>query len=421
MRIVYFAAFVLVATGVCGDKKNSCSDLERQCMDAAMFYSNSSDYQTLTNAFQTGNVSFNVAAVANRTCRHNENVLRYCLWSAQACDQPLSQAGLEASLPVYEICDSPLLGSYVTSLITCNKKLGFLNLFTEIVVNVTNQMTGNDWSTVQNLMNYQCRLYQEMRILLDTHWRTIINVCGASDYNSLEAFYHDLNSAYKCINGISHYNTTTATNSTVGPTEQPWWQTTPSWWNYNTTYAPWWQTTQSWWSNYTTAIPWWQTTQSWWSNYTTAMPWWQTTQNWWQTNTTMQPPVVEIPSYLLTPFNVTCRRGNVNVSEPDLDLVDSLVMVFDGDNTLYCRLILNDLHSWILARSGKTREKRASDYEPVKVDCSRGNLTISSVDPGTSESTDLVFRTGGSKACITMYREFLTYIGGFYRSGRHAE
>ncbi|XP_055332460.1 uncharacterized protein LOC129584336 [Paramacrobiotus metropolitanus] len=150
----------------------------------------------------------------------------------------------------------------------------------------------------------------------------------------------------------------------------------------------------------TTEYPWVHTTQDWW--------------NWWQSNTTARPPV-DIPWYLVTPFIVTCRRGSINMPEADVDLVDSLITVFEGDNTLSCRLILNDLHTWILMKTGMTREKRASNYDPIIVDCTRGNLTISSVDPGTSESTDLVFRTGASKACISTYQSFLTYLSSFYR------
>ncbi|XP_055347175.1 uncharacterized protein LOC129594498 [Paramacrobiotus metropolitanus] len=121
----------------------------------------------------------------------------------------------------------------------------------------------------------------------------------------------------------------------------------------------------------------------------------------------------EVPSYLLKTLNVTCRLGRVTLPEEDLDLVDSLTTVFDGDNTLNCRVILHDLHSWIVAKTGETRQKRASFYEPIKVECTRGNLTVSNVDPGTSESTGLVFRTGGSNRCMETYREFLSYVTGF--------
>ncbi|XP_055347085.1 C-type mannose receptor 2-like [Paramacrobiotus metropolitanus] len=123
----------------------------------------------------------------------------------------------------------------------------------------------------------------------------------------------------------------------------------------------------------------------------------------------------EVPSYLTTPLKIGCRLGKLNFSENDLDLVDSLTTVFDGDNTLNCRLLLHDLHSWIVAKAGETRQKRASHYDPVTVECTRGNLTISSMEPGMSESTDLVFRTGASARCIKVYREFLTYVGSFYK------
>ncbi|XP_055349809.1 uncharacterized protein LOC129596525 [Paramacrobiotus metropolitanus] len=136
--------------------------------------------------------------------------------------------------------------------------------------------------------------------------------------------------------------------------------------------------------------------------------------------TTFQPPVTaapgDVPLYLLTPLNITCRLGRVTLPEPDLDLADSLTTVFDGDNTLNCRVILHDLHSWIVAKTGETRQKRASFYEPIKVECARGNLTVSNVDPGTSESTGLVFRTGASKKCMETYRDFLTYVTGFLQN-----
>ncbi|XP_055349757.1 uncharacterized protein LOC129596483 [Paramacrobiotus metropolitanus] len=157
------------------------------------------------------------------------------------------------------------------------------------------------------------------------------------------------------------------------------------------------------------------TTQSWAWNTTTFRPATPTTAA--ANTTSFRPPVtaapVELPSYLVNPLNITCRLGRVNLPEPNLDLVDAVTTIFDGDNTLNCRVILHDLHSWIVAKLGETRQKRTSFYEPIKVECTRGNLTISNVDPGTSESTGLVFRTGGSKKCIDTYREFSDYVTSF--------
>ncbi|XP_055349754.1 uncharacterized protein LOC129596482 isoform X2 [Paramacrobiotus metropolitanus] len=135
--------------------------------------------------------------------------------------------------------------------------------------------------------------------------------------------------------------------------------------------------------------------------------------------TTFRPPTTSttapavIPSYLANPLNITCRLGRINLPEPDLDLADAVTTVFDGDNTLNCRVILHDLHSWIVAKTDVSRQKRASFYEPIKVECTRGSLTVSNVDPGTSESTGFVFRTGASKNCIDTYRKFLDYVTGF--------
>ncbi|XP_055345190.1 uncharacterized protein LOC129593031 [Paramacrobiotus metropolitanus] len=133
--------------------------------------------------------------------------------------------------------------------------------------------------------------------------------------------------------------------------------------------------------------------------------------------TTFRPPItaapVEVPFYLLNPLNITCRLGRVNLPTLDLDLEDAMTTVFDGDNTLNCRVILHDLHSWIVAKAGEARQKRASFYEPIRVECSRGHLTVSSVDPGTAESTGMIFRTGASKKCMDTYREFLDYVTGF--------
>ncbi|XP_055347152.1 macrophage mannose receptor 1-like [Paramacrobiotus metropolitanus] len=126
---------------------------------------------------------------------------------------------------------------------------------------------------------------------------------------------------------------------------------------------------------------------------------------------------VDVPSYLLEPLNISRSLGRMQFPEGDLDLMDSLTTVFDGDNTLDCRVILHDQHSWILAKAGEARQKRSSYYEPITVQCTctRGNLTVSSLDPGNSESIGLVFRSGGSKKCMETYREFLTYLNGFYK------
>lgn len=123
------------------------------------------------------------------------------------------------------------------------------------------------------------------------------------------------------------------------------------------------------------------------------------------------------------PIIIFCRQGHLNFSASEIDdtwtqlaaqggdSLETFVAKFNGDNTLKCRYILRDLQRSLLLAKPRVMMPFLACYDAVFVECSyRDGLTMSSLDPESSEASNLSFRTESTHECRSLCMDFLKKV-----------
>lgn len=105
-------------------------------------------------------------------------------------------------------------------------------------------------------------------------------------------------------------------------------------------------------------------------------------------------------------LTIRCAKGRLTMTESDPDNLETSCAFFDGDKTLKCKTVLHGLHTYLLTqtKSGQNRD------DSVSVECKKGQLTFSEMDPDESEANSLTFRGDNTLKCRTILYGLHTWI-----------
>ncbi|XP_055339195.1 mucin-2-like [Paramacrobiotus metropolitanus] len=134
---------------------------------------------------------------------------------------------------------------------------------------------------------------------------------------------------------------------------------------------------------------------------------------------TLSPMSPSVQCFTMDRFTLECRRGHLNISETNMELISATTAVYNGDNSFDCRTVQFNLHRWILEQLG-VRERRSMN-DMVRIVCSRGSFDVSDQRPGLSDTTSIEFATNLSAKCMTYFTAFIEYMIRVYRSLQDAE
>jgi hypothetical protein len=112
-------------------------------------------------------------------------------------------------------------------------------------------------------------------------------------------------------------------------------------------------------------------------------------------------------------MTINCSKGNLLFSDPNHNKTDALTVFLKVDNTLRCRTIMHNAHSWLLPRPKRAAGDPAN---PTSVLCREGKLRFSDDKPDDSEANELAFATTGNLQCRLLFLDFLNHVATFVKN-----